>query len=379
MGDSHLTYRKDIRVFNEFWNLANVVPGILDLSVGPRPSGHGCAHTAPVQVIKENTWRRMALLQPGEDPPLPFASEETRPPNNVNFNDAIVKFPHLRKLELIALTFNGGYPGIYKLANLECLSIQRPSRFFTMDLNGLSSLRNLRVLKLSGAQSIGGSLKSLNKFSLQLEELELVHCQGIEGNLLDLAHFSSLTKLAISSWRPHGEIHGDIGTIGPADFPALEYLALDSEVINGSWLTSIPQGQEIMEGLCRLFKQPRRLKAYAQSQEAITELLEHNLHSTYVNTLAVLCLEPDYPQVDKYDPPYHLKLIKFRDKYGLRWGSKNNDNCDIVWLDGAPGTREEGYRYTRNENSIYKGLTRPPSLDEYLQILQNEGADMDGI
>ena len=38
----------------------------------------------------------------------------------------------------------------------------------------------------------------------------------------------------------------------------------------------------------------------------------------------------------------------------------------IVWFDGAPGTREEGYWYTTNENSIYKGLTRPPNGDEYI-------------
>ena len=365
-------YQKNVRAFNKFWNLANVVPGILDLSIGPRPAGHMSAVNAHVQLAKENSWRGLARVKPGKDPP--FADEEAHP-NSVNFNDSIVKFPHLRKLEIIALSLNGAYPGIYRLANLECLSIQRPSRFFTMDLNDLSSLRHLRILKLSGAPTIGGSLKSLNAFASQLEELELVHCQSIEGNLLDLAHFSSLKKLEISSWQPHGEIRGDIGIIGAADFPALEYLALDSEVIIGSWLTSIPQGQEIMEGLCRLFKQPRRLKAYAQTQHTITELLErpHNLHSMCIDTLAILSLEPDYPQVDRYDPPYQLKLINYRDKYGWRWGSKNSDNCDIVWLDEAPKMREEGYWHTLNENSIYRGLTRPPNRDEYLQILKKQG------
>ena len=103
------------RVFRGFWKLGNVVPGIRHLSVGPRPSKYSSSSYARRQLAKETSWRGMARIEPGEDPPF---AEETAHPNSVDFNEAIVKFPGLRKLELSAMTFSGGYPGIYRLANL---------------------------------------------------------------------------------------------------------------------------------------------------------------------------------------------------------------------------------------------------------------------
>jgi len=370
-------------MFMSLGNIGKVLPGIRDLRVGPKPLPDKMHFLRLDNILNfgRDHWIEAISLVPGEEPTFSEGDDNStnvrsRNISSLNFNDAISKFSNLVRLEVNVIPFNGDYPGIYQLANLQFLSIHRPSENFTMDLLSLSPLKHLKVLKLSEAGRITGSLKSLEFFSSQLNELDLVCCSGIRGNLLDLSRFASLKKLQILC-PLDGKIDGDIRKIGPTDFPAMEVLALYSDRIHGSWFTSIPEAEAVVQGLCHLFKQKRPLRAFGSSQSVITDLLSGpEVHECEgYQELAVLSGRADYPEFGHYDLPYDLKLVKFDSTFGWRWGSARLNyngklkDCDIVWLDAEPALVERGDRLLHDPHSLYFDFTRPPDRDEYIELL----------
>ena len=88
-------------------------------------------------------------------------------------------------------------------------------------------------------------------------------------------------------------------------------------------------------------------------------------------------------------PPLSLEIITVGPRAGWRWMTRTNDFCDVTWLDLEPNANTDGHKLYRDvleyfEEStqfscVYKGLTVPPTEEEYHRIRNAQDAWMENM
>jgi hypothetical protein len=263
-------------------------------------------------------------------------------------------FTNLQHLHFQSANLRSSFPLIRSWTNLKTLNLTR-NYFLEWQLLDLSSLQNLERLDVEFNVNLVGNLKDLSVHSKTLVYCELSHCKGVTGNIFDLAKLKHLEWLGVLETM----IEGDIRNIGPSDFEALQYLSLSKQMYGGRNLKRITDGPNVMK-----------------------DLIIHLEKRGVQRIPRVLRLTNDSP--DRYDrrnsiiPPFMMRLVTWGKRMGWRWsnGTEGGD-CEVTWFDPEPQPGSDGYEAymkdkecgePKQENSIFKRFSEPPSEDEYVEL-----------
>jgi hypothetical protein len=337
--------------------------------------------------------------------------------------EIISKFSKLRDLSIYNKLLNGRYPVFFNsFPLLQRLSIH-DCKFLKWDLEMLAGLPSLKELYCWSNENLTGNISSLRVLKDKLEEVRIYECENVEGNIMDLADFPHLKKLAlektavtgnISSLRllkdtlervtikgcpyqrlsnvegdfmdladfPHLKIldfdgtavTGDIRVIGENDFSSLEQLTLPKGVYGGVRyeFQSIDDGPDVARAVYLLKKQRPTLKMCHWGWKLSRDSSDR------------------YESVDEddieYDIPFYIEFVEAGPRVGYRWTTYPDEHrsaCEVNWLDPEPSRGSSDYeKYTEELQKIekerqeegrvdlYKGIHQPPTEDEYHRLLE---------
>lgn len=94
----------------------------------------------------------------------------------------IAGFQNLHNLFINDAPLNGRYPVLFGFPNLRQLSISKWDKL-KWDLDMLSGLPKLEILKCEYKGGVGGNIESLSVLRATLRELIIRGCDSIEGDL----------------------------------------------------------------------------------------------------------------------------------------------------------------------------------------------------
>jgi hypothetical protein len=153
----------------------------------------------------------------GDDPNEQLAAVRA---NDITHDISIISnFRKLRRLEINYASLNGRYPFLFNFPLLQKLKIS--SNNLKWDLHMLAGLPLLRELECRGNSQLTGNINSLRVLKDTLQKMTLESC-NMEGNFMDLADFSRLTKLYLLRTA----VTADFQDIGNDDFSKMEELFL---------------------------------------------------------------------------------------------------------------------------------------------------------
>ncbi len=319
--------------------------------------------------------------------------------NTTHDINIISNFKHLRKLEISRTApLNGKYPVFFNFPLLQTLTInsrRTDSSYedgwscFKWDLTMLEGLPMLKNLECTELEGVTGSVNSLSVLKDTLESIHITECHNIVGNFMDLADFTRLKWLDLTSTQ----VTGDIRDISENDFKVLRGLSLPRTVYGGgryAFQTIV----EVPDFISRIYPLAKRM---------------------YVDTCWRLSNEsPDFyddpnevrDEDDREDyqipPPFVCELINVGGiRMGWRWRSsfpcdRFNDLvspyeedhgmdidyvevveltscCEINWLDPEPDRESIDYeKYIQSQKddapTFYRGYHNPPTEDEYIRL-----------
>eukprot|EP00984_Skeletonema_dohrnii_P006056 scaffold2141_cov223-Skeletonema_dohrnii-CCMP3373.AAC.4 len=306
----------------------------------------------------------------GEDP------DEERAAVTANYIthdiNVISSFRNLRVLhintklrwEIHEAPLNGRYPVLFDFPLLRELSVTT-SFYLKFDLGMLSAgCPSLKELNVIFTDNLTGDLSSLRVLKDTLEQVVIVNCREVEGDLMDLADFPRLKELNLRGTK----VIGDIRDITEGDFPALDRLSLPRTVYGGV-------GYE--------FQSISDVPSFMQAIHLLLQRTPTLFREDLLLTAFCWCLSKDSPDWYAYHqipyPPFNLKFIRAGSRLGWSWCSNDNHSCEINWLDPEPSRSSEssGYetyieelRRLEQRINVYKGFHDPPSEMEYRRLCE---------
>jgi len=253
---------------------------------------------------------------------------------------------------------NGRYPCLFNFPLLEQLKIHY-SDSLKFDLEMLAGLPLLKELSCFDNDSVTGNLKSLRVLKDTIEKVEIIYCQNVEGNFMELADFPCLKQLDLF----HTAVTGDIRDIDKQDFLPLETLSLPKGVYGGKGyeLQRISDAPGIVSTLYPIYKQrPTLLEDWhAELSEDSPDWYSNAFGAPYVST-APLC----------------IRLVEAASRVGYRWiTDRSTHPCEVIWLDPEPYIESidfekyiEEVQEIELQVGVYQGFQQPPTEDEHNRL-----------
>ena len=285
----------------------------------------------------------------GEDPDEALASEFRNAVCNI---EIMSNFRKLRVLEIDA-GLNGRYPFLFNFPLLQKLSISH-CYYLKWDLDMLAGLPMLKDLECSYNPRLTSNIRSLRALKDTLELVQIIYCENVEGNFMDLADFPHLNMLNLL----YTTVTGDIRDIGKNDFPSLEQLELPKGVYGGHCyeFQRISDGPELMRAVYLFNKQ----RPFLLDMEGWYVKLSDDSPDWYESV-----------HEDEDTPPFFVCFVEAGPRVGYRWETLCDDPCEVNWLDPEPEIGSSGYEdYVADYHRIrkadfYRGYYDPPSEEEY--------------
>ena len=225
-------------------------------------------------------------------------------------------------------------------------------------LAGLPSLKELECIR---NECLTGNINSLRVLKDTLEKVDIISCDDVEGNFMDLANFPKLKELDLEDTA----VTGDIRDIGENDFFSLEQLKLPEGVYgaNESEFQRISDGPDLVRAVYLL---KRKIPAL-DIKHWYGKLSEDS---------------PDwYDSADEDDndtPPFYICLVRAGLRLGYRWETNSDNNpCEVNWLDPEPDRESIGYeeyiaelQKLDRKVELYRGFHQPPTEEEYDRLVE---------
>jgi len=309
----------------------------------------------------------------GEDPDEPWAryyADQTSHDIGI-----ISNFSKLRILNISSLSLNGRYPLLFNsFPLLQKLSI-KSCNHIKWDLEMLAGLPSLKELNCDHhSRYVTGNINSLRVLKDTLEKV-IIHCNNVEGIVVDLADFPRLKELDLFKT----DVTGDIRDIGDNHFPSLEQLTLPKGVYGGTGykFQRISDASDVVRAVYRFYKQRQMLK---MNNSWWLRLLADS-PDCYENQGWYLFLsDHDSPRQhvirDEDTLPYYICLVQVGYRIGYRWTTYGGEPCEVNWLDPEPDSESSDYekyieelQVIQRQVGLYRGFHQPPTEEEYHRLV----------
>ncbi len=294
----------------------------------------------------------------GEDPDEEWAARTAdRTTNDI---EIISAFRKLRSLEIHTAGLNGRYPFLFNSFQMLLKLSTQYSYNLKWDLDMLAGFPLLKELDCRSNFRLTGNISSFRVLKDTLEKVIFHGCENVEGNFMDLADFSHLKELNLLFTA----VTGDIRDIGVNDFSLLESLRLPKGVYGGIGyeFQRISDAPDLVRTI-HLFKKQRPV--LLKLKDWYGELSGDS---------------PDWfdsADGDDDTPPFFVCFVEAGPRIGYRWGTGDDNCCEVNWLDPEPESDSREYEaysldYQRiqGEISLYRGYYEPPTEEQYTLLYE---------
>jgi hypothetical protein len=340
--------------YNAFRILASVLPNLQQISV--------------TDLVKEDRHK----YNDGEDP-----DEEVAASTADFVSHDIEILSNFSRLKILKFEYypglNGRYPFLFRsFPLLEHLTIAHcPDLKWDLEMlaAGMPLLKELFVFE---GKNMTGKLSSLKILKDTLTRVDMIYCDHLEGDIIDLADFPHLKKLNLDGTN----VTGDIRNIGEHQFTKLEDMILPETVVGGMGY-NFDRVLDVLDFFSAIYANQRHILPLIQHYTWYLSKESPDAYRTYISNI--------YGPF--HSPPFEICFVEGPEKepaarLGWRWkcriGNERNNavsSCEINWLDPEPEVGSSKYEQYKNESSmvegeinLYRGYNHPPTVGEYYQL-----------